>query len=202
MVKEDIGNLSTDLGALKLVEEACAERQDKWSDAASMRVQASEMASYDRRNIAEWICDTRVVNSEGQQRTSLASKGASGMMIIPSRPSLEASLPLSSHNQSIQLVDKSNSLALESCPAEIADPDIGHVGSISPTSTTSDKLNETRPEDNYTTLLKNLREKRGLSEPDLLRLKIEEFFSSIQDYELARLPAEVVQFHRTWRATS
>ena len=60
MVKEDIGTLPEDLAALKLVQEACAadahsDDQDTWLEAASMRVEATELGTQDRRRIDEWL---------------------------------------------------------------------------------------------------------------------------------------------------
>jgi hypothetical protein len=54
LVMEDIDRLPADLGTLRLVEEACADREDEWSDAASTRRQNTEIASEDARSILEW----------------------------------------------------------------------------------------------------------------------------------------------------
>lgn len=55
MVREDIGHLSADLGTLTLVEMACSERGDDWSEIASMQVQDSERGTQDGGEIMEWM---------------------------------------------------------------------------------------------------------------------------------------------------
>jgi hypothetical protein len=64
MIKEDIATLPEDLASLKLLEEACAadgaakwSDADSWLDAASQRVEATEMATQDRRHVDEWLAD-------------------------------------------------------------------------------------------------------------------------------------------------
>jgi hypothetical protein len=60
MVKEDIDALPEDLAALKLVQEACAvdaraDDKDTWLEAASLRVEATELGTQDYQRINEWL---------------------------------------------------------------------------------------------------------------------------------------------------
>lgn len=58
LIKEDVEALGGDLSALQLVRDACKDTHTAWSDAATARVEATEMSSSDRRGIEEWLQDT------------------------------------------------------------------------------------------------------------------------------------------------
>jgi hypothetical protein len=60
MVKEDIDALPEDLATLKLVQEACSVDPttadiDQWLEAASVRVEATELGTQDHRHVSEWL---------------------------------------------------------------------------------------------------------------------------------------------------
>ena len=67
MVREDIGHLSADLGTLTLVEMACSDRGDDWSEIASMQVQASERGTQDGGEIMEWREGTTMPRQRNRQ---------------------------------------------------------------------------------------------------------------------------------------
>ena len=80
MVKEDIEALPDDLTTLKLLEEACvidqagdasSDEQDPWLEVASQRVQATEMATEDRRNVDEWLAETSAAEIERMDSDSI-----------------------------------------------------------------------------------------------------------------------------------
>ncbi|ERF70730.1 hypothetical protein EPUS_05082 [Endocarpon pusillum Z07020] len=70
LVKEDMDSLPDDLGMLRLVDEACRGRGDEWSDAATSRLQNTEIASEDAQRIMEWRQD--IQRGDGLTRTSPA----------------------------------------------------------------------------------------------------------------------------------
>ena len=80
MVKEDIDSLPEDLAILKLVQEACAvdagaEDLGPWLEAASVRVEMTELGTQDRRDIDDWLAE---VSDEGSFHDScVGSKDAS-----------------------------------------------------------------------------------------------------------------------------
>lgn len=60
MVKEDIDTLPEDLATLKLVQEACSADattadNDQWLEAASVRVEETELGTHNRHKITEWL---------------------------------------------------------------------------------------------------------------------------------------------------
>lgn len=74
MIEKDISGLPDNLMALRLTEEACCADEsvnltetatDSWLEEASLRVEATEMATQDRRIIDEWLEDVGV--KDGQQ---------------------------------------------------------------------------------------------------------------------------------------
>ena len=75
LVKEDMDSLPDDLGMLRLVDEACRERGDEWSDAATIRLQNTEIASEDAQRIMEWR--QGIQTGYESTRTSLADMAGS-----------------------------------------------------------------------------------------------------------------------------
>ena len=80
MIQEYFDTLSNDLGRLRLLEEACSERNDNWSDMASVQLEASDLATQDRR-VIEWIGDTTMTSLED----GLVSKAQEGESDVISR---------------------------------------------------------------------------------------------------------------------
>jgi hypothetical protein len=82
-VKEDIDTLLEDLATLKLVQKACSADattadDDQWLEAASVRVEATELETHDRHKITEWLgqlqsetaSDYQTMNSLGKTYTT------------------------------------------------------------------------------------------------------------------------------------
>ena len=96
MVKEDIGTLPEDLAALKLVQEACSidasgNSQDIWLEAASVRVEATELGTSNRRRINEWLLDT----TSGSGEHDVAPTSSS----LPHAGDTGVSLPTANHTE-------------------------------------------------------------------------------------------------------
>jgi Prion-inhibition and propagation len=92
LVKEDMNSLPDDLGMLRLVNEACKNRQDEWSDAASIRLQNTEIASEDARRIMEWrqdilTGDELTETSTSRLRVFETSAGANETLSRVAKPS-------------------------------------------------------------------------------------------------------------------
>jgi len=97
MIKEDVATLPEDLASLKLLEEACAadgaagrSDADSWLDAASQRVEATEMATQDRRHVDEWLADvdessSSESNSAGAQDVDAPRIDSAGIAVTEIR---------------------------------------------------------------------------------------------------------------------
>jgi hypothetical protein len=64
MVKEDIDTLPEDLATLNLVQEACAvdartDDNDHWLEAASVRIELTELGTQGRHQINDWLAEVR-----------------------------------------------------------------------------------------------------------------------------------------------
>lgn len=66
-IKEDIERLTQDMRTLHLIQEACATDHRDWSEAASIRMEATQLGTEDLQRIEDWIPDVE----DGPQEEAL-----------------------------------------------------------------------------------------------------------------------------------
>ncbi|KAG8532535.1 uncharacterized protein KY384_002412 [Bacidia gigantensis] len=70
MIKEDVESVGNDLSALRKLQIASLGQQTDWSDYASTRIAASQLASQDLRSIEEWLEDSQTEYTSHEEHNS------------------------------------------------------------------------------------------------------------------------------------
>lgn len=69
VLEEDIAQVPDEHHELQLIEDACKGFEQKWAEAPSVRVEASQMGTEDRRGLQEWPADVVSEYGGAEQKT-------------------------------------------------------------------------------------------------------------------------------------